>query len=632
MDKSRNTTIKLQNILLPRLGVCTEEMMFFRKENVLGRDREVQWSGDELSFSKNGTCTFDTYFNALTISKWKKYTNIGDIQLNLWLKGDFEVTLINHVTMKISNDSDKKKDKYDREDKEPPKGTKIGQKIVRAERKALFAFPYKLYEYKGLLFFSLKALSDDSKFYGGWYSSSIDEDKLVETNIAINICTFKREPFIMRNIDILRKHIIDDPSNPLHDHLQFYISDNGNTLPLDKLNSDVVHVVPNKNVGGAGGFTRGLMEILKHSADFPATHALMMDDDVVIEPESLYRTYMLLCCRKEQYKDMFIGGAMIRLDEQNIQWESGASWNAGKLISNKCRLDLNKVENVFYNELEEYVEYNAWWYCCTPMSLVNPENLPIPIFIRGDDLEYGLRNMKTLVLMNGICVWHEPFENKYSSFLQYYILRNMMYDNTIHFKDFGTISVLANLYKNVGRDLIYYRYKNIDLIFRGVNDYLKGTRFLLETDGEKLHKEIMAAGYKGVPVEQLKDASLHLPIYYDSLIEGDGRLHRLFRLATFNGYLLPTKSMKNKKDMKSVSMAQCRPINFYRQSKVVNYDAASGKAFVTEKSISQALKAMFGLIGMTFKIIFGYKRARKDLQDNYGRFTCEAFWTKYLNM
>lgn len=93
----------------------------------------------------------------------------------------------------------------------------------------------------------------------------------------------------------------------------------------------------------------------------------------------------------------------------------------GNLISNKSNLNMNVTWDCLFNEIEEYTEFNAWWYCCFPMDVVSEENLPLPIFIRGDDLEYGLRNMKHLILMNGICVWHEPFENKYSSFLEYYI-------------------------------------------------------------------------------------------------------------------------------------------------------------------------------------------------------------------
>lgn len=49
---------------------------------------------------------------------------------------------------------------------------------------------------------------------------------------------------------------------------------------------------------------------------------------------------------------------------------------------------------------------------CIP-AVVRPDKAHAHL-IRGDDIEYGLRNCKRLVTLNGICVWHEPFESKYS--------------------------------------------------------------------------------------------------------------------------------------------------------------------------------------------------------------------------
>ena len=46
------------------------------------------------------------------------------------------------------------------------------------------------------------------------------------------------------------------------------------------------------------------------------------------------------------------------------------------------------------------------------LALVEKVGLPLPVFIRGDDVEYGLRlymrGVDTIV-MPGIAVWHEPF-------------------------------------------------------------------------------------------------------------------------------------------------------------------------------------------------------------------------------
>ena len=510
--------MRIQNILLPKIGICTQEDMFFRRENGYWRELELHMENDSLLFRKNGRGVFDTYFNGLSIAKWKKYTNIKDVTLTVALSGTFEVILTcterinNHISVKI-----------------------INQDVISCKEKTFFSFPYNLYEYKGMLAFELKALEEDSVFWGGWYEADIEPEHIHDVNIAINICTFKREPFILRNLDILKKYILENPDNDLSGHLQVFISDNGQTLPREELNTKVIHIVSNKNVGGAGGFTRGLMEILKSKDTYPATHTLMMDDDIIIEPESIFRTYTFLRCRKEKYDDMFVGGAMLKMDSQNIQVESGASWNEGELVSNKHGLNLSSLDACLYNEEEEYVEYNAWWYCCTPMHIVDPDNLPLPIFIRGDDLEYGLRNMKTLVLLNGICVWHEAFEHKYSSFLQYYILRNLLYDNSLHFPEYSVFSFLKRLYAMVIRELFYYRYKNVDLIFRGVNDFFKGVEFLKNTDGAKLHQEIMAAGYKALPTEDLNNAAFHYPAYESSLHHHKEKLfHKCIRYITLN--------------------------------------------------------------------------------------------------
>lgn len=68
---------------------------------------------------------------------------------------------------------------------------------------------------------------------------------------------------------------------------------------------------------------------MENNNTFHITHVLLMDDDIVIEPEALVKTYTLLTLLKDTYIDTFIGGAMLRLDRQYIQVESGAVWDAG---------------------------------------------------------------------------------------------------------------------------------------------------------------------------------------------------------------------------------------------------------------------------------------------------------------
>ena len=87
-----------------------------------------------------------------------------------------------------------------------------------------------------------------------------------------------------------------------------------------------VTIYPNMNAGGAGGFTRGMIEILKANENGAGvTHVLVMDDDIVLDTDVLLRTYTLLSLRKPEYADVFVGGAMLRLDRPNIQVENGAA-------------------------------------------------------------------------------------------------------------------------------------------------------------------------------------------------------------------------------------------------------------------------------------------------------------------
>lgn len=596
--------MNLQTILFPKVGICSQEKMYFRRRS----NAYYKPENESMEFEKKAVVSFDTYFNSFSIEKWKKYTKLDTLSLKLMLKGEFRVTLLS-------------KEKVHGEVFEKV----IGQHYFKSEEKQELNIDFVSYDNKGIYFFRLEALQDNSCLFGGEYYTNISENEIADVNLGIVICTFKRESYIYRNMGILMDNVLSNDQSPLKDNLHVYISDNGQSLDKDKIKNDRIHINPNKNVGGAGGFTRGLMEILDTKEKYGITHALLMDDDIIIEPQALVKTYNFLRLVKDEHKDVFIGGSMLRIDKQNVQVEAGASWNAGKLISLKSGLDLNKVDSVIYNEIEEYTEFNAWWYCCIPINVVTEENLPLPIFIRGDDVEYGLRNMKKLVLLNGICVWHEPFENKYSSFLEYYIVRNMLIDNALHFPNYSKMQFLKFLFKRVTRQVIYYRYKNIELIYRAVEDFYKGIDWIKEQDGEVLHKEIMNSGYKAQLVEEL-NIPFHYPIYSDSLEKFEPELKRIIRFLSLNGLLL-----KAKRD-NVVSMANATPTNFYRVKRALNYDVTTKKAFITEKNYKEIFKIYFKFIKIALLTLTKYDTAKKSYRTRMREITNKDFWNKYLNL
>lgn len=71
-------------------------------------------------------------------------------------------------------------------------------------------------------------------------------------------------------------------------------------------------VIPNDNVGGAGGFTRGMITAMEQNPK--ATNILLMDDDVAVSPESIKRTYNLLRILKPEHREDMISGAMLNYE------------------------------------------------------------------------------------------------------------------------------------------------------------------------------------------------------------------------------------------------------------------------------------------------------------------------------
>lgn len=605
--------MEIQKILFPQIGRCTEEELYFRLDEQNRESHEqirtqYLYKNQRIDFEKRGKAWFDTYFNGLSIEKWVKYTNIENISLKLKISGKFRVLLINKEKINI-NISEKI----------------ISEYVLESNVPQDFIIPYIDGSSKGMYTFSLEALEENSKFYGGAYISDIDKKYIKNVKIGIGICTFKREAFIEKNIRILNEAILENEASPLYGHLEVFIADNGKTLEREELESDKIHIYPNKNLGGAGGFTRDIIEMSQNNDKYHITHVLLMDDDIVIEPEALIKTYILLSLIKNEYRDAFIGGAMLRTDQQYRQVEAGASWNGGNLNSLKSGLDLRFCDGCLYNEMEEYTEFNAWWYCCFPMDIVREDNLPLPIFIRGDDLEYGLRNMKALILMNGICVWHEPFENKYSSYLEYYIIRNQLIDNSFHCLWYGKKQLKKTMFKHCVQEVMFYRYKNIDLYLQGIKDFLKGPQWLMEQEGEALHKRVMSEGYKGQNLEELP-MGFNYPIYEESLKVNNTFKTKIKRNLTFNGLLLPAKGDN------IVSMAMVKTPQCYRKKRVMFYDEAAKKAFLTERSFRKTVRYMAKTVGMLFEISFKFKKAQGAYREEGLELRTLKFWKGYLEI
>ncbi|MDN6024627.1 glycosyltransferase [Bifidobacterium mongoliense] len=317
-----------------------------------------------------------------------------------------------------------------------------------------------------------------------YYALEVEGD-LRPVELALATTTFKKESYIKRNIGLIKGNILAG-TDDIAKHFHMYVIDNGRTLDVDELSDEHVTIRPNENVGGAGGFTRGMLEAM--GQETPATHVLLMDDDVAVSPESIKRTYNLLRILKDKYADAMISGAMLNYEVGEDQWEdTGYMADGGSFTPAKPPLRLTQFEDVVYNEafkvpkkIRPEQRYAAWWYCCIPTAVIKEEGLPLPVFVRCDDAEYGTRCHRELITMNGLCIWHMSFHVRYNAAVErYQTTRNTMIAQcTTGFAP--NSDFMHELHNNIRLELKKFGYTNAKLCLDAFEDFLKGPKFIAQ--------------------------------------------------------------------------------------------------------------------------------------------------------
>ena len=123
-------------------------------------------------------------------------------------------------------------------------------------------------------------------------------------------------------------------------------------------------------------------------------------------------------------------------------------------------------------------QYAAWWYCCIPMSQIKNRGLPLPLFVRFDDVEFALREhdyaKNRFMTMNGICVWHEPFFLRYDAAVEkYQTSRNALIiraaSDAAPESDF-----LHMIEQQFSLEVKRLDYDDAEIVCEGIEDYLRG--------------------------------------------------------------------------------------------------------------------------------------------------------------
>ena len=155
---------------------------------------------------------------------------------------------------------------------------------------------------------------------------------------------------------------------------------------------DQLSVIHQANLGGSGGFSRSMYETTYNEG---SRYVLLLDDDVLVEPEGMLRARPSPICAARRPSSV---GHMINMYVRSLLHAYGETVNRfrffwGPAPNSKHGHDfaMNPLRATRWLHRRIDVDYNGWWMCLIPTDVIREIGMSLPIFIKWDDAEFGLR-------------------------------------------------------------------------------------------------------------------------------------------------------------------------------------------------------------------------------------------------
>jgi galactofuranosylgalactofuranosylrhamnosyl-N-acetylglucosaminyl-diphospho-decaprenol beta-1,5/1,6-galactofuranosyltransferase len=337
---------------------------------------------------------------------------------------------------------------------------------------------------------------------GGWLWAEVEaHDDVVVTagewdvdvaprrggTVVVSITTMDKPDFCVATLGVLAGsaelaaadvtvQVIDQGSRKVRDHEGFDA--------VAAALGERLRLVEQANLGGSGGFSRGMAEVLDAAADA----VLICDDDVEVEPESMLRAVRF---HRAAVDPVVVGGHMLDLARPTVlnSWAEVVhrrTFNWGPPAMDQQWHDLaGGLTATPWLHRRGESEFNGWWMCLIPASALREVGLSLPLFLKWDDAEFGLRAAAAgiaTVSLPGFCLWHVAWTEKDDSveWQAYLHVRNRVITALLHAD--GPRLLPAALLATDLKLLLAMRYYPVDLHVRALHEVLDGPG--------RLHREL----------------------------------------------------------------------------------------------------------------------------------------------
>lgn len=534
-------TTTLHRLVFPNLGVRADEALYVRLNDRAWADL----ADGRLVFEAGGLAHTDTFYNGLTVGLWKRRCEVRSLTLRLIGAGAFvvDIGLHRHGQSTVWLDE---------------------QRIALSPGEPLdVALPAWQEVEHGMLFFRLRAVSVATLDAAAYVTPDAPRHAV---RLGIVITHFNRQAQVRPAIARIERDLLERPE--LRDRLSLTVVDNSRNIGLDSRGG--VTIVPNRNLGGTGGFVRGLLGLIDGRSH---SHALFMDDDASCEVESIARCLALLQYARDPA--VAIAGALLREVEPWRLLEKGARFD-GRVVPLKSGLDMRQVADLLEAERDdERPDYGAWWFFAFPLAAVR--RFPFPFFVRGDDVSFGLSNRFDILTVNGIACFGEDFGAKHGPLTAYLDARYHLVQALLAERG-GASRIFWIGSRLFLKPLTSYLYSSARAVTLALRHTLVGPRFFSDNlDLDAVRREIGAwtPGEKMVPIEAAALAPRGARRPRESM------LRRLARLASLQGFLLPGALIRDRTTLQDKAF-HGRASAVFRYRRVLYRSASGATGFLAE--------------------------------------------------
>jgi galactofuranosylgalactofuranosylrhamnosyl-N-acetylglucosaminyl-diphospho-decaprenol beta-1,5/1,6-galactofuranosyltransferase len=410
--------------------------------------------------------SFATYFNAFPAAYWRRWTHVEETLLRIRLRGHATVIVYRSSakghTHRVAYSAVDSETAEDLSVSHPGKPVLVGGgdgvDVVAGERTAVLE-------------------------RAEWCADAEEVGR--QGTASIGITTFNRPAFCVAQLTALGSapevldvideiFVVDQGTERIADHPDFAAAEAGLGGRL--------RVIDQGNLGGSGGFARAMDETARAGR---SDYVLLLDDDVVTESEGILRAVAFADHAKTP---TIVGGHMFNLFVRSQLHAFGETieryrWWWGPAANTWPEHDFADDEGTLRETpwLHRRVDsdYNGWWMCLIPMETIGKIGLSMPMFIKWDDAEYGVRAQAAgfpTVSLPGVAAWHVPWQDKDDGidWQAYFHWRNRLVTALLHSPYERGGNLLKESFIISVKHALAMQYSTAELMIMALRDVLAG--------------------------------------------------------------------------------------------------------------------------------------------------------------